>query len=143
MARRPSSYARPSVASPPRRHIHATKTRTPLQGLLEAFFCFLQPSSWTDSRQPRNQNERVVTSAEAILENSVRRSLWILQRVKRLGKVASNAIGCENERVPLLYRKHGSLQGRHPGSDHASSKEKRLLRISIFCVGTHQKSLNV
>src|SRR5260370_34368917 len=78
-----------------------------------------------------------------MLENSVCRPLRILPGGEGHGKIASDSICRKEKCVSLHDRKHGGLKVRQLGTDDASSKQKRLLRIAIFRIPAHQDSLHV
>jgi len=69
--------------------------------------------------------------------------LRIPQNREVLGKITTNAICHEKQRISICYREHGGLQGRQSGTNDTRAKEKRFFRISIVGTGSHQHSLNV
>src|SRR6202795_404596 len=124
-------------------HIHRERSDTFLQNSIPAFSCASLPSSQTNPSQADNQNKGVVVAALIEFENSIRRSLRILQTQQALDEFAPHAIGGKNQGVAPGHRKHGRLERGQLRADDTAAEEQPLLHGSFPSAGAHQHSLNI
>jgi hypothetical protein len=124
-------------------HIHSARTGSLPQGLFPVQLLALSPSSWANSGQSSDQDQRVVISTAVLFQDSIRGSLRRFQSGQAFDKFAPNAIRSKNHSVSLCDRKHRGLKARQIGTDNTGALKQFVLRNSFLGASAHQYPLNI